>query len=104
MPTRRSGTQLYSSVACWRALSCSGRARGMELDLRANEPIEVVATHAGQTVHFSLESQPDVAPERVLWVPSAAADTGRGVELELYGRGQLLHQDSLRALREERSE
>jgi len=76
----------------------------VELDLRANEPIEVVATHAGQTVHFSLGSQPDAAPERVLWVPSAAADTGRGVELELYGRGQLLHQDSLRALRGERSE
>ena len=37
----------------------------VELDLRANQPIEVVVTDAGQTVHFSLGSQPDAAPERV---------------------------------------
>ena len=42
----------------------------VELDLKASEPIEVVATHGGQTVHFSLGSQPDAAPERVIWLPT----------------------------------
>jgi hypothetical protein len=71
----------------------------VELDLKANEPIEVVATHAGQTVHFSLGSRPDATPERVIWLPAGKPQAGPYVALEVYGDGQLLHRDSLRASR-----
>ena len=70
----------------------------VELDLTAREPIELVATHAGQTVHFSLGSRPDATPERVIWLPAGKPQAGPDVELKVYGGGgQLLHRDSLRA-------
>jgi hypothetical protein len=70
----------------------------VELDLTASEPIELVARHAGQTVHFSLGSRPDATPERVIWLPAGKPQAGSDVELEVYGGGgQLLHRDSLRA-------
>jgi len=71
----------------------------VELDLTANEPIEVVATHGGQTVHFSLGSQPDTSPERVIWLPTSKPQTEAAVQIEVYGGGRLLHRDSLRASR-----
>jgi len=71
----------------------------VELDLMANEPIEVVATHGGQTVHFSLGSQPDTSPERVIWLPTGKSQTEAAVQIEVYGGGRLLHRDSLRASR-----
>jgi|SRR5688572_8455804 hypothetical protein len=71
----------------------------VELDLTASEPIEVVATHAGQTVHFSLGSQPDTRPERVIWLPTGKPQTEAAVQIEVYGGGQLLYRDSLRASR-----
>ena len=71
----------------------------VELDLKASGPIEVVATHGGQTVHFSLGTRPDTTAERVIWVPSLTADVASGIELEVYGGGQLLHRDSLQARR-----
>jgi len=71
----------------------------VELDLKASEPLEVVATHGGQTVHFSLGSQPDTGPERVLWLPTGKPEAEPVVQIEVYGGGQLLHRDSLRASR-----
>ena len=69
----------------------------VELDLKASEPIEVVATHGGQTVHFSLGARPDAVPERVVWLPTGDQKAGGRVELEVYAGGRLLHRDSLRA-------
>jgi len=71
----------------------------VELDLKASEPIEVVATHGGQTVHFSLGSRPDAVPERVIWLPTGKPQAEPAVQIEVYGGGQLLHRDSLRASR-----
>ena len=71
----------------------------VELDLKASEPIEIVATHGGQTVHFSLGARPDAVPERVIWLPTGDQKAGGRVELEVYGGGRVLHRDSLRALR-----
>jgi hypothetical protein len=71
------------------------------LDLKASEPIEVVATHGGQTVHFSLGSPPDTSPERVIWLPTGKPQAEPAVQIEVYGGGQLLHRDSLRASRGE---
>jgi anti-sigma factor RsiW len=71
----------------------------VELDLKASEPIEVVATQGGQTVHFSLGSRPDAVPERVIWLPTGDQTAGARVELEVYAGGRLLHRDSLRAVR-----
>jgi len=71
----------------------------VELDLKASEPIEVIATHGAQTVHFSLGSQPDVVPERVIWLPTGDQEDGGRVEFEVYAGGRLLLRDSLRALR-----
>ena len=76
----------------------------VELDLAASEPIEVVARHAGQTVHVSLESQPDATPERVIWLPTGQGQSEPGVQLEVYGSGQLVHRASLRASPGARSE
>jgi hypothetical protein len=71
----------------------------VELDLKASEPIEVVATHGGQTVHFSLGSRPDAVPERVIWLPTGKPQAEPAVQIEVYGGGKLLHRDSLRAPR-----
>jgi hypothetical protein len=71
----------------------------VELDLTASEPIEVVATHAGQTVHFSLGSRPQPTPERVIWLPAGKPHGGPNVQLEVHGGGQLLYRDSLRTSR-----
>lgn len=71
----------------------------VELDLKANQPVEIAATHAGQTVHFSFESRPDAAPERVLWLPTGGKSPGGSIELEVYGRGQLLHREALNTSR-----
>jgi hypothetical protein len=71
----------------------------VELDLTANGPIEVVAAHAGESVHFSLGSRPDTNPERVIWLPTGKPQTEPAVQIEVYGGGQLLHRDSLRASR-----
>ena len=71
----------------------------VELDLMANEPIEIVATHQAQTVHFSLGSQPGSSSERLIWLPTAGqpANGAGAVELEIYGGGgRLLHRESLR--------
>jgi anti-sigma factor RsiW len=68
----------------------------VELDVAASEPIEVVATHLAQTVHFSLGSQPGASPERVIWLPTAEPQADGRVELEIYGEGRLLHRESLR--------
>jgi len=76
----------------------------VELDLTASEPIEVVARHAGQTVHVSLESRPDATPERVIWLPTGHVQSDPGVELEVYASGQLMHRASLRASAGGRSE
>ena len=76
----------------------------VELDLAASEPIEVVARHAGQTVHVSLESQPDATPERVVWLPTGQGQSDPDVELEVYGSGQLVHRASLLASPVGRSE
>jgi hypothetical protein len=72
----------------------------VELDLKASEPIEVVARHAGRTVHMSLGHRSDAMAERVIWLPTAQGDAGSGVELEIYGGDQLIHRGSLRASRD----
>jgi hypothetical protein len=67
----------------------------VELDLKAGQPVEIAATYAGQTVHFSLENRPDAAPERVLWLPTGDKTAGGSIEVEVYGGGQLLHREAL---------
>jgi anti-sigma factor RsiW len=69
----------------------------VELDLAASEPIDVVARHAGQAMHMSLESRPDGTPERVVWLPTGQVQSDPQVELELYSGGQLVHRGSLQA-------
>lgn len=75
----------------------------VELDLNASEPIEVIARHTGQTVHFTLGSRPGVTPERVIWLPTGSDQAESGVELEVYGGGGLLYRGTLRTSRSGRS-
>jgi hypothetical protein len=69
----------------------------LELDLRAREPVEVVAHHGDQTVRFSLGAQGDAAPEHLLWLPAAGGTTRAGIDVTVLGAGGLLYEGTLEA-------
>jgi hypothetical protein len=85
--------QVSGTINSWQL----GSQLVLELDLRAREPIEVVAAHGDQTVRFSLGLRPDAAPERVLWLPGDAGAPGSAIGLKVFSAGRLLHEGVLEA-------
>jgi hypothetical protein len=75
----------------------------LELDLRAHEPIEIVAVQGGQSVRFSFGTPPGT-PERVLWLPESTAGSATGIGIKIYAGGELLQEAALGATGPKRSE
>lgn len=73
----------------------------LELDVRAHQPVEVVASSGSQEVRFAFGT-PAGAPERVLWLP--VTGSGPQVGIHVYSGGELRHQAILGAVRGKRSE
>jgi hypothetical protein len=69
----------------------------LELDLRAREPVEVVAHHADQTVRFNLGTQGDAAAEHLLWLPAAGGATESGIDITVAGAAGVLYEGTLEA-------
>jgi hypothetical protein len=69
----------------------------LELDLEASEPVEVIASHGGESFHFRLGGTAASDSERLLWLPQEDAPAGSPIRLEVHGGGRLLHQASLRS-------
>lgn len=75
----------------------------LELDLRAHQPVEVVAASGTQQVRFAFGTSAGTS-EHLLWLPTATAGSGADVGIKVYAGGELRHETALGAAGSNRSE